>query len=135
MNLPTPPAWLARIGPRLPARFVSLHWVAALEMARLAGWLTPPAELEGRRFRLTIHDLGLTVDFSCRKGRFRLAPAGQAELQLGAKLADYAALARGQTDADTLFFQRRLQISGDTELGLIVKNWLDASERPGWLMH
>ena len=32
-----------------------------------------------------------------------------------------------------LFFQRRLRISGDTELGLIVKNWLDASPRPAWL--
>lgn len=40
---------------------------------------------------------------------------------------------RADMDADTLFFQRRLRISGDTELGLIVKNWLDASPRPAWL--
>jgi predicted lipid carrier protein YhbT len=54
-------------------------------------------------------------------------------LELGAKLADLFRLIRAETDADTLFFQRRLRISGDTELGLIVKNWLDAAPRPAWL--
>ncbi|MDT4888135.1 hypothetical protein FQZ97_1246490 [compost metagenome] len=55
------------------------------------------------------------------------------DLELGAKLADLLSLMRAETDADTLFFQRRLRISGDTELGLIVKNWLDAAPRPTWL--
>jgi O2-independent ubiquinone biosynthesis accessory factor UbiT len=36
-------------------------------------------------------------------------------------------------DADTLFFRRRLKVEGDTELGIAVKYWLDASERPAWL--
>lgn len=37
---------------------------------------------------------------------------------------------RGQTDPDTLFFQRKLQIEGDTELGLhLKKNWLDTTDR------
>ena len=31
-------------------------------------------------------------------------------------------------DADTLFFQRRLQVTGDTELGLAVRNLLDQRE-------
>lgn len=30
-----------------------------------------------------------------------------------------------QTDPDTLFFQRKLLVTGDTELGLAIKNWLD----------
>jgi predicted lipid carrier protein YhbT len=47
--------------------------------------------------------------------------------------AAVVALIRGTADADTLFFQRRLKIAGDTELGLIVKNWLDAAARPAWL--
>ncbi|MGB5009839.1 MAG: SCP2 sterol-binding domain-containing protein [Candidatus Dechloromonas phosphoritropha] len=34
-----------------------------------------------------------------------------------------------QEDPDTLFFNRELEINGDTELGLIVKNMLDAV---GW---
>ena len=35
-----------------------------------------------------------------------------------------------QEDPDTLFFNRELSIEGDTELGLIVKNMLDAVEWP-----
>ena len=33
-------------------------------------------------------------------------------------------------DPDTLFFSRRLVVEGDTELGLIAKNTLDAVELP-----
>ena len=68
-----------------------------------------------------------------RGGAFRPWDGAPAELELGARLADFLALMRADMDADTLFFQRRLRISGDTELGLIVKNWLDASPRPAWL--
>ena len=39
-------------------------------------------------------------------------------------------LAQRQEDPDTLFFSRRLSIEGDTELGLVVKNALDALELP-----
>jgi predicted lipid carrier protein YhbT len=39
-------------------------------------------------------------------------------------------LAKRQEDPDTLFFNRRLSMEGDTELGLIVKNALDALELP-----
>lgn len=35
-------------------------------------------------------------------------------------------LARREEDPDTLFFSRRLTLEGDTELGLLVENTLDA---------
>jgi len=35
-----------------------------------------------------------------------------------------------EEDPDTLFFKRKLQIEGDTELGLITKNLLDSVEWP-----
>jgi predicted lipid carrier protein YhbT len=35
-------------------------------------------------------------------------------------------LARREADPDTLFFDRKLSIEGDTELGLLLKNTLDA---------
>ena len=41
-----------------------------------------------------------------------------------------------QQDPDTLFFQRRLMLTGDTELGLEIRNVLDAidiDELPGKL--
>jgi predicted lipid carrier protein YhbT len=106
---------------------------AVLELARLGRWLQPPAELEGRSMALTLTDLGLRHGLCCRHGRFRPHPVADAELSLSASLADVLQLLAGQVDADTLFFQRRLAIAGDTELGLVVKNWLDAQERPAWL--
>ncbi|AVJ28379.1 ubiquinone anaerobic biosynthesis accessory factor UbiT [Achromobacter spanius] len=132
------PPMLAKLGKRVPGPFVSLHFVAGLELARRLKWLEPPAELNGRTFAITVEDLGLRSRFVVRDGAFRpLWNKGPqesvAELELGAKLADFLALMRAETDADTLFFQRRLRIAGDTELGLIVKNWLDASPRPAWL--
>lgn len=130
----TVPGLVARLGRRLPAPLVSLHFVAGLELARRLNWLSPPAELDGRSFAITIEDLGVRSSFMVRGGVFRPRWNGQAcELELGAKVADLLALMRAETDADTLFFQRRLRISGDTELGLIVKNWLDAAPRPAWL--
>lgn len=41
---------------------------------------------------------------------------------------DLILIAARKEDPDTLFFQRRLQIEGDTELGLYVKNLMDAIE-------
>ncbi|MGW8305706.1 MAG: ubiquinone anaerobic biosynthesis accessory factor UbiT [Achromobacter pulmonis] len=128
------PGVVARLGRRLPAPLVSLHFVAGLELARRLNWLSPPPELEGRSFAITVEDLGLCSRFTVRDGVFRPLWRRQAcELELGAGVVELLALMRGETDADTLFFQRRLRISGDTELGLIVKNWLDAAPRPAWL--
>lgn len=135
LNLPAPPAFVARLGRRLPAPLLSAHTVLALELARRCRWLQPPAELNGRTFALQVSDLGLCARFSCRDGQFRPWWGDDADLQLQASLGDFLNLARGDTDADTLFFQRRLKIAGDTELGLLVKNWLDASDRPRWLHH
>ncbi|MGE6915371.1 ubiquinone anaerobic biosynthesis accessory factor UbiT [Achromobacter kerstersii] len=128
------PGLLAKVGRRLPAPLVSMHFVAGLELARRLKWLSPPPELEGRSFAITIEDLGLRSSFGVRGGAFRpMWNGAPAELELGATMADLLSLMRADTDADTLFFQRRLRISGDTELGLIVKNWLDAAPRPAWL--
>jgi len=130
---PRPPAALVRLARRLPVPLTSLPFVLGLDFARRLTWLTPPPELEGRRFALTVDDLGLRTCFCCRDGAFHMLSGGQPELELSAGVADFLALIRGSADADTLFFQRRLKIAGDTELGLIVKNWLDAADRPAWL--
>lgn len=130
---PRPGAAILFLGRVMPAPLVSLPMSAGLELARLRRWLIPPPELDGRTFAITVGDLGLRCGFCCHGGRFRPSWNGKADLELEASAADFFSLARGDVDADTLFFQRRLKIAGDTELGLIVKNWLDASERPDWL--
>lgn len=132
------PQALARLGQRLPQWPHGCAAALGLELARRAGWLQPPEELEGKRFALVVQDLGMECRFECRHGRFhpsRATPGNpvQADLRLVANAFDYARMASGETDPDTLFFQRKLQIEGDTELGLLVKNWLDASEKPAFL--
>lgn len=50
----------------------------------------------------------------------------QQDLLLKAELADFVAMISNTADPDTLFFRRRLQMLGDTELGLYCKNLLDS---------
>lgn len=135
MRRPRPPEVLVRMARRLPVPLTSFPFVMGLDLARRLSWLAPPAELDGRRFAITVEDLGLRACFCCRGGAFHMLRAGSPapELELRAGVGDFVALIRGTADADTLFFQRRLKIAGDTELGLIVKNWLDAAARPAWL--
>ncbi|HEX7954152.1 MAG TPA: SCP2 sterol-binding domain-containing protein, partial [Burkholderiales bacterium] len=45
---------------------------------------------------------------------------------ISAGTRDFLRLARREADPDTLFFDRKLLIEGDTELGLLLKNTLDA---------
>ena len=55
---------------------------------------------------------------------------GEADLTISASAYDFVLLARRQEDPDSLFFSRRLAMEGDTELGLLVKNTIDAIELP-----
>jgi predicted lipid carrier protein YhbT len=124
------PAVVARVGTRLPQWPHSVALAAALEIARTAGVFPADAlaGLEGKTFRVTVRDAGSTADFAFVAGRFKplLRPGASADLHLSANLAAFLQLLARQEDPDTLFFHRRLLIEGDTELGLAVKNMLDA---------
>lgn len=84
------------------------------------------AELEGRSLCLALEDAGARLHVRVRGGRIVPAGAGAPDVVIRGRLADLAALALGREDADTLFFQRRLCLEGDTETGLHLKNVLDA---------
>ncbi|MDN3555859.1 ubiquinone anaerobic biosynthesis accessory factor UbiT [Halomonas maura] len=96
--------------------------------------------LAGRRISLVIADLGLTLTLSLSGRRLVLCEApGEAVIRGGWR--EFLSLATRGEDPDALFFQRRLALEGDTELGLRVKNLLDGLEeglvqgRPGeWLV-
>jgi predicted lipid carrier protein YhbT len=69
--------------------------------------------------------------------RFRYAgPAGFApcqgdqapDLTISGAIYDFLALATRREDSDTLFFNRRVVMAGDTALGLELKNLLDAMD-------
>lgn len=84
--------------------------------------------LEGRRLRLQVADARLEFDYTWRSGAFYPLTAGQSapDLTLRADAWDFYQLLQRSEDPDTLFFNRRLVIEGDTELGLMVKNTLDS---------
>ena len=117
---------------RLPAYPGSLLFVTALNLA-LAKSLTPDITqfLLGKKLRLRVTDAQWTFDFAWINGRFSACQnKGAADLTISASAHDFVLLARRQEDPDTLFFSRRLSMEGDTELGLLVKNTIDAIELP-----
>lgn len=82
--------------------------------------------LDQRRLRLRVTDAGCAWRFSLRDGHLVVLADGEAEVSIRGDLAAFATLAGRKVDPDTLFFQRRLLIEGDTELGLAIKNLLDS---------
>ena len=117
---------------KLPAYPGSLLFVTALNVA-LSRQLSPDVTqlLLGRKLRLCVTDAQWAFDFCWRANRFVATQnQGEADLTISASAYDFILLARRQEDPDTLFFSRRLAMEGDTELGLLVKNTIDAIELP-----
>jgi predicted lipid carrier protein YhbT len=117
---------------KLPAYPGSLLFVTALNVA-LSRQLSPDVTqlLLGRKLRLCVTDAQWAFDFCWRANRFVATQnPGEADLTISASAYDFVLLARRQEDPDTLFFSRRLAMEGDTELGLLVKNTIDAIELP-----
>ncbi|WP_300272486.1 SCP2 sterol-binding domain-containing protein [Halomonas sp.] len=83
--------------------------------------------LEGRRITLAIEDLGMALTLTLEGERLAVcSEPGEATIRGGWR--EFLCLATRREDPDALFFQRRLLIEGDTELGLMVKNLLDGRE-------
>jgi O2-independent ubiquinone biosynthesis accessory factor UbiT len=131
IDLPALPSPLRHLIGRLPPLPHSA--ALCLVLNRLLAPQLPPdiaAALEGRRFALYELLSGAAFHFTVRGGRFRpeVAIDREPDLVLRATAPDYWKLVTRQEDPDTLFFTRRLKLEGDTELGLLVKNTLDALE-------
>lgn len=121
----------ARLKPlleRLPMQPPALALATAMNR-----WLLPrlPADarqaLSHRAVEVCVLDLGLRLRLQLVERGFALAPArAPVVLRIAAAAPDYWRLLRGQDDADRLFFERALVMEGDTEMGLMLKNTLDA---------
>ncbi len=126
----TVPATLAKLVARLPQQPPTHVLTLALNLA--LGRILPRDTLEplsGRHLQMRVLDAGLKLDFTLSDAGFRRtsAPAGaKPDLIISATTRDFIALALREEDPDTLFFSRRLRMEGDTDLGLLVKNTLDA---------
>ena len=128
----TVPAPVAALLSRLPAFPAALLLTTALNVS-VARQLPADvgAMLLHKRLRIQVSDARVTLDFTWTGGAFApRARHAQTDLCISASAHDFLRLAQRLEDPDTLFFNRRLSMEGDTELGLVVKNTLDALELP-----
>ncbi len=117
---------------RLPAWPGTVMLVTALNLV-LARYLTFDVTklLNGKKLRLCVTDAHCAFNFEWRSHRFvACSEGGTADLTISACMQDFVLIALRKEDPDTLFFSRRLAMEGDTELGILVKNTLDAIELP-----
>lgn len=85
--------------------------------------------LQDKVLRIAVEDAGIEYRLSQAGGRLvavdRQRPV---DASFVGNLHSFVILAMRSEDPDTLFFQRRLRMEGDTEIGLMVKNLLDSME-------
>lgn len=123
--LPSPVPVLGAIDRKVPLPLKQL--VAEAPLNRLFAAAIAEGDFDdfdGRCVRLEVSggQPGLTIGFWA--GRLRVID-GPGEATIRGSLAAFKTLAERRQDPDQLFFQRRLVIEGDTELGLRLKNVLD----------
>lgn len=122
------PSFVKQVTKRLPRKPVQYGLVIALNQLLRKEVL--PADmtlLAGKQFEIVINDLGLVINFTANEQKFIVSYyQGEPDLRFIAEMIDFSKMILRKEDPDTLFFNRKLQIEGDTELGLIVKNLLDS---------
>jgi predicted lipid carrier protein YhbT len=129
------PAWLApahrRVTalverlPTAPPSFVAAKLLDRVLLPRLPD--DARQALTGRSVELRVADFGIRVRLTLGPSGFApSADRGEPVLRIVAPSASYLRLLRGDEDPDRLFFERALVMEGDTELGLVLKNTLDA---------
>ncbi|MBP7547200.1 MAG: SCP2 sterol-binding domain-containing protein [Corallincola sp.] len=124
------PALFARPFKRLPAS------IRHQPLAHLLQWALarPLADgdfdfLEGEQLALEISDLQITLGLGLANGKLVVSDDdGSAVTRLKGRSSALLRLVTRVDDADTLFFQRELLLSGNTEIGLALKNALDGLE-------
>ena len=85
--------------------------------------------LENAKVRIKVTDLH--IDWLISVGSDKFTPIDRGlddDVCISGNSPDFILLATRQADPDTLFFQRRIRIEGDTELALGVKNTMDSMD-------
>ncbi len=125
LRLPPPPALLSVPSLIIAEQFLNCLLADAIQAGDLDF-------LIARRVRIRITNLSFEFDIGFSGQRITLDRSlADADLYISGGSYEYLLLASRSEDADTLFFQRRLQTEGDTELGLEVKNFLDGQDLSG----
>lgn len=83
--------------------------------------------LDEATLRIQIRDMGYDWAVTKQGNRLKFSNGNAlAETTFAGNSREFLLLASRREDPDTLFFQRRLTIEGNTELGLQVKNLIDS---------
>lgn len=89
--------------------------------------------LNDRWLKLSINDMGLKFYLTSEHGQLKLGHyIKNPDVSFSGDSREFILLASRREDPDTLFFQRRLVIEGDTELGLYIKNAIDGTDFDDW---
>ena len=142
MNLPVTLRRHAQRGLVLPLKYTPFGVQKVVLQQALSHLLAPLIDegdldfLRGRWLAIEVEDLGLRHCFTLdMRGRLRVSQRPLSAATISGNWRDFLALAAQRIDPDTLFFQRRLRISGDTDLGHAAKNALDNLEWEGAAKH
>ncbi len=136
VDTPTALPWLLRQLAlplnRLPGR--PLQQASIVLLNKIFATAIAGGELDffsGRSVRILVEDIRFELCFGFDGKQFQALPVDSvADVSLCADAACFMLLLSRREDPDTLFFQRRLRIEGQVDLGLGLKNFLDAWERP-----
>lgn len=128
LSVPRLPMWVTR------PLFLAPRGIQKVVLEKVLGTLLnePRAEgetafLEGRWCQIVVKDLGTSWFVSMDTHGPVVSEHGvQPDVTISGNAEEFILMASRREDPDTLFFQRRLVIEGDTELGLNVKNLIDS---------
>ncbi len=81
--------------------------------------------MAGNSVRIRVLDAGIDLGLAANADGFAShSPDRSTDLVIEGMAYDFMLMIAGREDPDTLFFQRRLRMSGDTALGVHLKNFL-----------
>ena len=125
---PTVPFLLAKPLNILPKRFARRPVEHALNLMFATQLADGDLDfLANRVVTVQVEDIDLRFSLTLAGDKLHvLRAAHDGDVQISGTMYAYLLLATRAEDTDTLFFRRYLSTSGDTELGLYVKNLLDS---------
>ncbi len=85
--------------------------------------------LEGHCCAIALRERNLSWHIGFDGAKLLVVPDKVADVTISATVPAFLSLISQSADPDTLFFQRHLSIEGDVEMGLYVKNLLDALDQ------
>jgi O2-independent ubiquinone biosynthesis accessory factor UbiT len=84
--------------------------------------------LHGKTLHVSIDDIGVSYALTFSNNRLMPSQQSDYDVKISGTAYDFMLLISRREDTDTLFFQRRLKMQGDTEMGLYLKNFLDGMD-------